>query len=216
MAYFVFAVSLLALLMAVVFLAVVIRSRCGGGESRRPRRNGQRGWTYEDPMIRRAGDQGEAAAVAFVRPVLRGGDVLLTNVSVEFENKPTELDLVILNPNGLFIVEVKNYNGRLIGDVDDYEWRKLKMTPGGAVYEKPAKNPIKQVKRQRWILANYLRQNGARVWVNGYVLFIQGNCPVNDPCVLTSAADLDARIHTPARETLSDSQIGRIRSLLRP
>lgn len=216
MAYVAFAVSLIALLFAVIFLAVVIQSRRGGDESGRPRRPENRREPFENPFIRMAGNRGEAAAVDFVRPVLRGGDVLLTNVCVEFEEKRTELDLVIVNPNGLFIVEVKNYKGQLIGSADDYEWRKLKMTPGGVVYEKNAKNPIKQVKRQRWILANFLRQNGVRVWVNGYVLFIRGNSPVNDPCVLTSAADLDARIHTPARETLSEAQIGKIRTLLRP
>lgn len=49
----------------------------------------------------------------------------------------------------------------------------------GNTFEKNVKNPIKQVKRQTYILAKYLEYYGPRVWVEGYAFLVNGNSPVN-------------------------------------
>ena len=71
--------------------------------------------------------------------------MLLTNVCVQFDGKRTELDNLIINRSGVYIIEVKTYRGRLFGGADDYEWEKYKVTNAGNVYEKTVKNPIKPV-----------------------------------------------------------------------
>ena len=48
------------------------------------------------------------------------------------------------------------YSGQLIGDEDDYEWQKIKITGSGNMYAKQVKNPIRQLKRQVYLLAHYL------------------------------------------------------------
>lgn len=55
---------------------------------------------------------------------------------------------MVINRYGVFIIEVKNYKGELVGNGDDYEWKKYKTTGAGNTYEKTVKNPIRQVKRQ--------------------------------------------------------------------
>ena len=163
---------------------------------------------------KRVGRCGEVVATNAIKGVLRDGDLLFTNVEISYNDRPTELDNVVVNQYGVFIIEVKNYKGRLYGTEDDYEWKKYKDDGYGNTFEKNVKNPIKQVKRQIYILAKYLDYYGSRVWVDGYVLLIHGNSPVQSGYVLSSIQDIDRAIHTPGRKCLSKQQTEAISNLL--
>ena len=76
--------------------------------------------TFEHPRIK-AGKRGEKAATDIIKQVLQEGDELLTNVCINYRERMAELDNVIINRSGIFIVEVKNYSGMLTGEEDDYE-----------------------------------------------------------------------------------------------
>ena len=168
-----------------------------------------------EPENRRAGRSGEIAATNAIKSVLRDGDLLFTNVEISFDGKPADLDNVIVNSFGVFIIEVKNYKGRLYGGEDDYEWIKYKGDGYGNTFEKEVKNPIKQVKRQVYVLAKYLDYYGSRVWVEGYALLTQGNSPVDSPCVLSSIADIDRAVHTSRKNRLTKQQVNSIANLIR-
>ncbi len=163
---------------------------------------------------RRAGRCGEVAATNAIQHILRDGDRLFTNVEVSFQDKPAELDNVVVNRFGVFIIEVKNYKGRLYGNENDYEWMKYKDDGYGTTFVKKVKNPIRQVKRQVYVLAKYLDHHGSHVWVKGYALLLQGNSPVHSTDVLSSLEDIDAAIHTPDRKLLTEQQIDSIVRLL--
>ena len=167
-----------------------------------------------EPENRRAGRRGETAATNAIKSVLHDGDLLFTNVEISFEGKPAELDNVVVNNLGVFIIEVKNYKGRLYGNEDDYEWKKYKDDGYGNTFEKDVKNPIKQVKRQVYILAKYLDYYGSRVWVEGYALLVQGNSPVQSTYILSSIDDIDRAIHTPGRNRLTKKQVENIVKLI--
>ena len=152
---------------------------------------------------RRAGKRGEEMATGIIRDELNEEDILLTNVEVVFQDKEAELDNVIINKYGVFIIEVKYYSGELAGDEDDYEWEKYHQSEGGCLYVKDVKNPIRQVRRQTWVLANYLRSQGIDVWVRGYVIMLGNNCPVDSEYVLTSRQEIREALHRPDRRRLS-------------
>ena len=162
----------------------------------------------------RAGHQGEIAATEIIRSALHEGDRLFTNVSIEYDGRPAELDNVIVNKYGVFIIDVKNYRGRIVGGEDDYEWRKYKTTSAGNTYEKIVKNPIRQVKRQTYILAHYLEENGARVWIRGYAMLLYGNSPIESEYVLNGREDTERVIHTKDRDILDADTVGRIAAIL--
>ncbi|UKI22507.1 MAG: NERD domain-containing protein [Anaerotruncus sp.] len=149
---------IIAAIVPVIVAIVVLLAQSGKSE---------RGGFFESPE-KRAGRNGEKYATHVIKQCLDSDDLLLTNVCVQFEGKRTELDNLIINRSGVYIIEVKTYRGRLFGGADDYEWEKYKVTNAGNVYEKTVKNPIKQVHRQIYVLANYLKSRGIRVWVNGY------------------------------------------------
>ena len=171
------------------------------------------GTAFEEPQ-REVGRYGEIRASLLIRNVLRDNYCLFTNVAFEYDNRPAELDCVVVNKYGVFIIEVKNYTGKIFGNEDDYEWKKYKLTDAGNVYEKNVKNPIKQVKRQVYLLAKYLDYYGVDVWVKGYALLMQGNSPVCSEYVLSSLDEIDKAIHTKDRTLLSDHTISKIKELI--
>ena len=169
--------------------------------------------TYEVPRVR-AGKQGEKAATEIIKQVLQEDDILLTNICVNYKEKATELDNVIINCRGVFIIEVKNYSGTLIGEEDDYEWTKYKVSRGGKIYEKQVRNPIKQVKRQVFILARFLKYYGFHVWVDGYVLLLNNNSPVHNDMVLKSFEEIDQALHRQSHNSLNNDTVIALKELL--
>ena len=161
-----------------------------------------------------AGIIGEKEVRERIRRILRPDDRLFSNITVSYDDRETELDNVIVNRCGVFIVEVKNYSGRLKGDADDYEWTKSHISQGGNEYTKTVKNPIRQVKRQIYILAKYLEDHGVRTWVEGYVYMCDADSPVEDDHILPSIRALDRIIHTTVRNGLSQKQIDAISEAL--
>lgn len=168
---------------------------------------------FESPE-KQAGRRGEYIVTNIIQEVLESGDVLLTNVEVEYEGQLAELDDVVINHNGIFIIEVKNYSGRIFGNEEDPVWAKYKRTPAGNTYEKNVDNPIKQVKRQVHILANYLRKNRQHVWVEGYVYFVRGNSPIESDYILETPEAIDKVLHSPGKMALSREDINHIMELL--
>ena len=167
------------------------------------------------PGYKKAGIRGETAAANAIETILRPGDNLFTNVSIEYDDKPAELDIVIVNQYGVFIFEVKNYNGVLVGGENDYEWTKYKTTRAGNVYERTVKNPIKQVKRQIYVLSHYLDYYGLRTWIKGYAILLQGNSPVKSEYILTRLDEVDRVIHTVDRQVLGPQKVEGIVNLLK-
>ncbi len=169
----------------------------------------------EDP-IERAGRRGEEVAEDIITNVLRDDDILLTNVELSYEGKRTEADIIVINQNGVFIIEVKNYVGELVGDIDDSEWKKYKTTPGGDVYVKTVRNPIKQVKRQIYIVSSILKARRIKVWVEGYVMLMENNSPVDDKMILRNIHEIDFAIHGSTEQIISKKEINKIVSILEP
>ena len=163
--------------------------------------------------IREAGNIGEARVTEMIQAEMTDEDLLFTNVTIESEGKEAEIDNIIVNSHGIFIIEAKNYSGLVLaGEESDYEWTKLKITDSGNVYEKIVRNPIKQVKRQIYVLKEYLRAEGIDVWIEGYVIFARDNGPTDSNFVLNDYADIDNAIHTD-KKRLTKKQIEHLAAL---
>lgn len=206
-------IVVVALIVMIILVIIIIgnKKRNKKGSSSHKAQTTYKPWIFETPE-RRAGLQGERIATNIIKRVLREGDYLLTNISITYDDKPTELDNVVINKYGVFIIEVKNYKGRLCGSEDDYSWKKYKDDGYGNTFLSEVKNPIKQVKRQIYILAGYLEEFD--VWVEGYTLLLHGNSPVQSDCVFESIEDIDRAIHTQGRNHLSARTVESIKNKL--
>lgn len=166
------------------------------------------------PPERQFGNYGEDKASEFIQSVMREGDYIYRNIEVEYDGNSAEFDNIIVNQYGVFIIEVKSYKGWLVGDKNDYYWKKYKTTEAGNTYEKTVDNPIKKVKRQIHILAKYLESCGTRVWIKGYVLILYSdNLPESD-LILGSSEDINRAIHTFDRKKLSQKTVDSVRKII--
>ena len=135
-------------------------------------------------------------------------DMWLRNIVLIYE-QTTELDNVIINENGVFIIEVKNWTGKIIGNENDFKWKKY------SGYWKAIKNPIKQVKRQIYILSSFLKSYGINVWIEGYVIFVNDNSPCKSEYILNDIDELELILHDKMRKQLNKKQMNQIFELLK-
>ena len=109
------------------------------------------------------------------------------------------IDHILLGPNGIFVIESKNYDGKIICNGD--EWHRhyeggLTISMRGRPYWKPSRNydigsPSKQVKRNAVKLKQIIEpQKGIfkrplKLWVEGIVVFTNStvDLKLNNPTV---------------------------------
>lgn len=169
----------------------------------------------EEDGKERAGKEGEILAGKTIHQYLNDQDIILNNVEITVHGKETELDYVVINRNGVFIFEVKNYSGELEGNEDDEYWSKYKISSGNNEYVKEVRNPIKQVKREIYLLKELLHIYGVYLWIDGYVLFVNMNSPIESDYTINDESEIDIILHTKGRQNLNKKQIEKIVNILK-
>lgn len=162
-----------------------------------------------------AGKEGELQAKKLLNHYLNENDLLLNNVNISIHGRNTELDYVVINNNGVFIFEVKNFSGKLVGNEDDQYWNKYKISRGNKEYIKEIRNPIKQLKREIYLLKEYLKYYGVDLWIEGYVLFVNMNSPVESEYTVNDKSEIDDILHLRRNQVLTKNQIEKIMSILK-
>jgi len=127
-------------------------------------------YMQQKAAIYKSGVDGENATAEIVSS-LPNTYLGFQNVQVTYEGKTSELDMVVVGPTGVFIIETKNLNGTIVGNYGNPQWVQKKVGQEGTPYSKNFYNPIKQVGTHVYRLANYLRSNGCYVHVNDMVYF---------------------------------------------
>lgn len=172
--------------------------------------------------IYKAGISGESSTAELVRQ-LPEDYFGVQNLKVTYDKKTSEIDLVVVGPAGVFIVETKNQKGEVTGDAEGQNWVLLKIGRKGSPYTKTFYNPVKQVGTHTYRLANFLRQGGVQVRVESAVYFsnpettvLLTGTPKNARvfCAQTGGGE-DLKVFlTGGGQRLSQQQIQRVRQLL--
>lgn len=169
----------------------------------------------DEDQKRIAGKEGELQAKKILNHYLNENDLLLNNVNISIHGRNTELDYVVINNNGIFIFEVKNFSGKLVGNEDDQYWNKYKISRGNKEYIKEIRNLIKQLKREIYLLKEYLKYYGVDLWIEGYVLFVNMNSPVESEYTVNDKSEIDDILHLRRNQVLTKNQIEKIISILK-
>ena len=85
------------------------------------------------------------------------------------DSKTTQIDHIVINQSGIYVIETKNYSGRIYGQENQLEW--TQVLNYGKVKNK-LYNPIKQNKTHVYHILNIL---GKDIPVVSAVVFVQGN-----------------------------------------
>ncbi len=198
MTYFIIAIII------AVFIAIAVSAcRNDNGSFRTPYPDP----SYDEREIYRAGAKGEYRAASAIKSILFKDDWHTCNFEFSVDGREAECDILVVNTNGIFIFEVKSLSGSLFGCETDDTWEKVKESDGGNLYSKEIKNPIKQVRRQRWLLKELLGSYGIYdFWIDGYVLLVNANPHDESEYILTDLSEVERIIHTPGEHPFNKSK----------
>jgi hypothetical protein len=104
---------------------------------------------------------------------------VFTNLQLEYEGKTSETDIIVVGHSGLFIIEIKNHNGTIVGTGGEKFWTQHKVGRKGGEYSKQLYSPEKQVKTHVYRLSKILKDNHIHTWVQGMVYFINSEVRIN-------------------------------------
>lgn len=124
------------------------------------------------------------------------------------ENKTSQIDHIVINPNGVFVIETKNYSGRIYGQESQLEW--TQVLNYGRVKNK-VYNPIKQNKTHIYHISNLLPPTTP---VHSVVVFVQGNTKYINANGVYTLGGLRGVLKRSRETTLSAEQMEEIYSLL--
>ena len=116
----------------------------------------------------RTGIEGESDTAKLIRH-LPDGYVGIQNATVSFDGKQSEIDMIVVGPTGVFIIESKRRNGKVVGDYDAKYWTQHKVGRGHTPYSSDFYSPVKQVGTHIYRLAHFLRSRGVGVNIEGAV-----------------------------------------------
>ena len=109
------------------------------------------------------GDWGEACIAALLRNRVKGASIF-RNAYIPTKGGTTELDLVLVEPRGVFVFESKAYGGTISGTPEQLNWTQILGNTENAFY-----NPIRQNKNHCLHLARALRVSNSTVF--SFVVF---------------------------------------------
>lgn len=111
-----------------------------------------------------------------------------------------QIDHILIHPYGIFVIETKNYFGKIISDTDDVFWLKIV----GNKTERIA-NPIKQNKSHSIIINKLLKKEYDVISV---IVFVKNNCPYTGNDNVINLDDLHLMIESyPYKKILNNDEI---------
>jgi hypothetical protein len=151
-------------------------------------------YAYKNYLIWLEGSKGEGE-VNSVLEELDDGYILISDIVVPPNRGDT--DHIIVGPNGIFVIETKNYGGEITcnGDV----WSRRKIGRGGGVYRLEIGRPSNQVKRNAKVLKDFILEHQGEVfqdaaphiWVHSILVFTNKDAvlKINEPTVSIMSVD---------------------------
>jgi len=131
--------------------------------------------------IYKSGWEGEKHVTILLKATLNDDYYLINNV--HFHNGYGDIDHILLGPNGVFVVETKNWSGRITCSGDIWQRQSTKRNLG---------SPSEQVKRNAARVKQVIEASGKLpfVWVEAVVVFTNNNADLRINCPSVSVLKL--------------------------
>lgn len=104
---------------------------------------------------------------------------ILTDLDIGYKGNFSQLDMIVVGDNGVFIIEIKNIRGTITGHVNDHDLTQTKINRDGKTYIKTIYNPIKQVETHRERLKDILKSNKINTPIENIVAFVNKDIHLN-------------------------------------
>lgn len=132
----------------------------------------------------RRGEEGEEKAVQMIIQALDGNWRLFRNVLIPGRNKG-DLDLVLVGPPGVWVLEVKNFSGEYRNIGENWEYRH------GKKWKSASANPSNQARKNAVRLSEFFKADNLKVFVNPAVIWANEDQPAQVENPATAVWTLD-------------------------
>jgi hypothetical protein len=119
----------------------------------------------------RLGEEGEDRTVQMIVQALDGNWTLFRNISLPGRNNG-DLDIVLVGPPGVWVLEVKNFRGEYRNIGDSWKYRQ------GKKWKNASTNPGRQAFDNAVRLGNFLKADNLKVFVNAAVVWANEESPL--------------------------------------
>lgn len=178
--------------------------------------------SLRERTVWRTGSRGESSVLSELEKL--GDDYRVLNGIVVPPNRG-DTDHIVVGPNGLFVIETKNYAGIIHCEGD--AWTREKIGRAGTPYQLEIGSPSNQVKRNAKVLKDFIlahekeifqERRSPHLWIAGIIVFTRPDTMLDlrEPTVpVVELDDLADYIDSFESEyELSDAEIKRVASLL--
>lgn len=114
------------------------------------------------------GKRGENKVRRIIGKTEEDKQYVVNDLIVMNEGKTSQIDHIVVNPRGVFVIETKNYSGRIYGSENQFEW--TQVLAYGKVKNK-LYNPLKQNATHIYNVKKIV----GNLPVNSLVVFVQNN-----------------------------------------
>ncbi len=106
-----------------------------------------------------AGLRGEATVTRLLQEELPNDTYILNDVNIRRGFRSAQIDHVVVSPKGIFLVETKNWRGKISGDERAPQWSRVRAAGDKPT---PLPNPAQQCRRHIDLFRQFLKAN--HVW----------------------------------------------------
>lgn len=126
----------------------------------------------------RKGEEGEDRVVTIIGQVLDGNWYIFRNLTIPGRDK-TDLDVVLVGPPGVWVLEVKNFTTEHRNIGEHWEYR------AGNRWKLESASPSRQAKKNASVLSSFLKADSIQQWIEPTVVWANPDCPltVENPIV---------------------------------
>ena len=132
---------------------------------------------YDQMGILAAGIRGEKQTLDALKE-LDSEHWIVTDKTITWDGKSSELDFVVIGPTGVCIIECKHMKGKILASPEDKYWNRVKVSHSGVERTKNFYNPVKQVNTHLYRLKKILESEGISVHLDCAVFFPDPECQV--------------------------------------
>ena len=154
-----------------IILLVAFTKKNSGKQSGYGRnyRKQSRKYSYKPKQsAEKLGKVGETKVSSIIGKSVSGEKYVFNDYVVLDNGQTSQIDHIVVNKSGVFVIETKNYSGRIYGSEDQQEW--TQVLAGGCEKNK-FYNPLKQNATHIY----YLKKIIKNVPIHSVVVFVQNN-----------------------------------------
>ena len=175
----------------IALILILVAVLCYGANRAKRSNGGLRVRSFEGETPQEKGYRGEFYVRQVVGDTVPGEKYVINDLVFRHGDKTCQVDHVVINKNGVYVIETKNYSGTVYGSDSQRYWTQYVGSKKHTVY-----NPVKQNAAH---IGYIQRRLGRKLYMVNLVVFVQNNIENIQSDAAIPLSVLDRRLALPSK-----------------